>query len=187
MPAQEPLFDMDLPTESDVWVYLIGVPSRPVAKIGIAQDTAKRLASIQTSHHERLSVLWRTRGSRLLEKQLHDYFGDIRLEGEWFDFGGEDPVEALRRAALEVGSGSGETAPFSEPPNEDADIEAPRQGIEYSLYPADDDPDRDDPLYAPFHKAGCRYFTPTESASWGHPADSDAVWVRCGMRAAYHF
>lgn len=187
MPAQESLFDTDPPIRSEGWVYLIGVPGKSVAKIGTAQDTAKRLASIQTSHHERLSVLWRTRGGRPLERRLHDYFGDSRLTGEWFDFRGEDPVKTLQQAVLELGSEAGHAPPSTDPAGEDVAPEMPRQGIEYSLYPADDDPDRDNPLYAPFHEAGCRYFTPTESASWGYPPENDVVWVCCGMRAAYHF
>lgn len=178
MDSQDSLFDVDLPECPTGWVYLIGVPGKSIAKIGTAQDVSKRLASLQTSHHERLSVLWRTPGGRELERKLHDFFSGQRLAGEWFDFGDEDPAEATKQAAADLGQPDAEWPLVDEDPEPPSEPE--RQGIEYSLYPADDDPDRDDPAYAPFHlPAGCRYLTPTENASWGDPPDAGTFWHRC--------
>jgi len=180
MPAQASLFDVGPQPGAASWVYLIGVPGKAIAKIGRAQDVSKRLASLQTSHHERLSVLWRTRGGRELEKKLHEFFGAIRLTGEWFDFGGEDPVGAVESAVRELGQPIADLPPVDDEGPADPSPEVEKKGIPYSLYPADDDPDRDDPAYAPFHlPAGCRYLTPTENASWGNPPDDEVFWYRC--------
>jgi hypothetical protein len=166
MVSQGSLFDVDLPDEPACWVYLIGVPGKSIAKIGKAQDTAKRLASLQTSHHERLSVLWRTPGGRDLEKRLHAFFGRKRLEGEWFDFGDEEPAEAVRRA-LELPPG---------PPSESR-REIP--WVSYTRYPAPDDPDRDDIAFQP-NDEGCRWLTPTERVASGLAADDEPVfWCLC--------
>lgn len=163
MPAQGSLFDVGLPEDPECWVYLIGVPGKSIAKIGKAQDTAKRLASLQTSHHERLSVLWKTPGGRELERMLHNYFGRKRLEGEWFDFGDEDPIEAVSRAV-------------------DRPAPAGRREIEwvpYTPYPADDDPEREDSACQPTAK-GCRYLTRKEIADSGMDPDEDnPFWCFC--------
>ena len=187
MSAQGSLFDVNLPENPESWVYLIGVPGKSIAKIGTAQDVGKRLVSLQTSHHQRLKVLWKTPGAREMERMLHNHFSRKRLEGEWFDFGDEVPAEALQSAMLELNLAAVEESSQADDAHSEADARAiPLQGIEYSRYPADDDPDRDNPDYAPFHPAGCRYLTPTECASWGDPPDSGAFWKCCRSYLADH-
>uniref|UniRef100_UPI0037CAD512 GIY-YIG nuclease family protein n=1 Tax=Nonomuraea gerenzanensis TaxID=93944 RepID=UPI0037CAD512 len=45
-----------------------------------------------------LAVLWFHPGGHELETNLHQYFAIFRSHGEWFDFGGGDPVRHVREA-----------------------------------------------------------------------------------------
>lgn len=166
MTDQGELFHVAGATEPRCWVYLIGVPGRSVAKIGIAMDTTKRLAGLQTSHPERLAVLWRTPGGRDLEIALHAHFGKSRLRGEWFEFGDEDPVTCIRAAYEEITG----LPPVEPPPPSPANVEVPGVPVDRTR-PPEGDPDRDDPLYE-VDDCGCRQFTPSECAAMGYPANS---------------
>lgn len=65
-------------------VYFIGAESGPI-KIGMAIDPASRLAGLQTSHHEKLSILATREGGQERERAYHARFAASRLNGEWFD------------------------------------------------------------------------------------------------------
>lgn len=96
---QEALFEVGEPDSApSTLVYVIGAEGSSVVKIGVTADIAKRLVFIQTGNPERLVVRWKTPGDRRLEKQLHVRFESLRLEGEWFDFGNQDPVLAVQTA-----------------------------------------------------------------------------------------
>lgn len=65
------------------FVYFIGAESGPI-KIGVATKPPQRLRELQTSHHERLSILATCEGDMEVEKAYHKRFADHRLSGEWF-------------------------------------------------------------------------------------------------------
>ncbi|MGQ4343544.1 GIY-YIG nuclease family protein [Streptomyces sp. SAS_275] len=79
-------------------VYLIAEASSSIVKIGTTRDVRKRRQVLQVNHPRKLEILWQTPGGWGLEHYLHTRFASRRLEGEWFDFGGADPVEAVRSA-----------------------------------------------------------------------------------------
>jgi hypothetical protein len=72
-------------------LYVIGRPGLAVVKIGVTRNLVARLKSIQTGSPIPLSVLWWHPGSYDLEEQVHREFREFRMEGEWFDFGVEEP------------------------------------------------------------------------------------------------
>lgn len=81
-------------------LYVIGQPGTAIVKIGVTKNLRTRLRGIQTGSPVPLAVLWWHPGSYDLEEQLHREFGDLRLSGEWFDFGVEEP-SALVALAVE--------------------------------------------------------------------------------------
>lgn len=68
-------------------VYVIGIEGQAVVKIGIAEDPERRLARLQTAHHDRLYLLAviPTDEARTLEAELHERFASSRRRGEWFE------------------------------------------------------------------------------------------------------
>lgn len=81
------------------FVYFIGAGSGPV-KIGFATRPSARLSDLQTSHHEKLSLLATLRGDLALEKAYHKRFAAHRLSGEWFTRAPEIEAEIDRLNAL---------------------------------------------------------------------------------------
>lgn len=65
-------------------VYFIGAGVSGPIKIGIAANPQARLSTLQTAHHEELSILAVTGGGRESEMAYHECFGRHRLKGEWF-------------------------------------------------------------------------------------------------------
>lgn len=80
------------------WVYLVGSPLVTPVKIGTSRRPAERLADLQVGSPVPLSLLWKTPGTRDLERMLHDYFVHYRTHGEWFDFGTLNPIAAVTGA-----------------------------------------------------------------------------------------
>lgn len=81
------------------FVYVVGPEDSNVVKIGTTTETVpKRLKGIQTGHPYKLGIRWSFGGGAELEGFLHDCFRARRLEGEWFDFGDDDPVRAVSEA-----------------------------------------------------------------------------------------
>lgn len=64
-------------------VYFIASESGPI-KIGKANNPEGRLKSLQTGHHERLSILATCEGGGEREREYHRRFAAFRLTGEWF-------------------------------------------------------------------------------------------------------
>ncbi|MFJ8856618.1 GIY-YIG nuclease family protein [Streptomyces sp. NPDC102437] len=77
------------------FVYVIGPAGSTRVKIGTSNNPEKRLKELQTGNPDRLGILWSTPGGRELESMLHRAFAAYRVEGEWFDFGGVEPVGAI--------------------------------------------------------------------------------------------
>jgi hypothetical protein len=163
------------------WVYVIGAPGSSVVKIGRSSNLAKRLSVIQTGSHDKVVVRWTTPGGRQLERALHEEFQLFRKHGEWFDFGEDDPVVLVRAAVERI---TGEPAPLEF----EVGARMPRAVAPeplrrpHPLHPAQNDPDRGDPLYQPDGN-GCRMLTPTEIAAGGAAPDLTAEWwcTGCGF------
>lgn len=81
-------------------VYLIGDPKTMKVKIGIASDPKRRLSQIQTGNPEKLVILAVFHGNARTERELHKRFAARRKSGEWFDFTGMDPVQAVTAAGV---------------------------------------------------------------------------------------
>lgn len=163
------------------WVYVIGAGNSSVVKIGTTIDVAQRLADIQTANPERLIVRWQTPGSRSLEGQLHVTFRCHRKMGEWFDFGAEDPVTAIR-AAVEQITGRPAPAEFVVEASRRRAPSPPRSRPKLDPQrPASGDPDRDNPRYQ-LQTCGCRELTPSERAAEGHDPNS-IVSLETGVTA----
>lgn len=75
----------------DCHVYVIGFDlDKSPSKVGIASDPTKRIATLQTAHHQRLILAgsWRLPEreiARSLEAAFHATQKRDRLAGEWFD------------------------------------------------------------------------------------------------------
>lgn len=76
---------------ADCSVYVIGFDlDKAPSKVGIAGDPGRRMASLQTAHHQRLVLagFWETPDreiARALEASFHETQDKSRLSGEWFD------------------------------------------------------------------------------------------------------
>lgn len=62
-------------------------------KIGKADDVGQRLIQLQTGNPNKLSILYSMIGEYDLEKTIHDFYKDYRVEGEWFNI----PLDNLSR------------------------------------------------------------------------------------------
>jgi hypothetical protein len=90
------------PRPGDWKTYLISVDDSQTVKIGIAKDPKARMATLQTGHPMKLSLLWTFDGD--YERELHEAFARLRVRGEWFDLGrlGGDPVQAVRAVVAAI-------------------------------------------------------------------------------------
>lgn len=65
-------------------IYFILNAASSTIKIGYSHDPQKRLANLQTSHHDRLEIIGVIPGGLAEEARLHRQFAGVRLSGEWF-------------------------------------------------------------------------------------------------------
>jgi len=65
------------------WVYFIQAEKGPI-KIGSAADPEIRLAQLQVSNHETLTLLGACAGGFDREWELHDELQADRIRGEWY-------------------------------------------------------------------------------------------------------
>lgn len=86
-----------MPSEGQV--YVVGPAEGSVVKIGTSVDVAARLRGMQTSHPLLLIARWTCPGNVELESYLHRRFDEIRMKGEWFNFGDVDPIAEVSAAA----------------------------------------------------------------------------------------
>lgn len=90
----------------DSFVYVMGsseLGNR--VKIGWSEAPERRMGQLQTGLPYELALLTKHPGPRALETFLKAEFVGFRIRGEWFNFGGQDPLllvaEAVRRWADE--------------------------------------------------------------------------------------
>lgn len=74
------------------FVYVIGASESSRVKIGHSCNLNRRLGDIQRMSPVPLLLLWSHPGTYELEGVLHREFDAYRQHGEWFDFGGQDPI-----------------------------------------------------------------------------------------------
>jgi DNA-binding XRE family transcriptional regulator len=89
----------------DRCVYVAGSDEGP-KKIGIADDVAKRLCSLQGASPYPLKVIYAQKFSAwaagMVERKAHQALADRRMRGEWFDVSGDEAIGAVQRAASEA-------------------------------------------------------------------------------------
>lgn len=68
------------------WVYFIANESSGAIKIGYSSDPEKRLSDLQVASPAKLRLIGRIPGGAELERQLHQKFWSLRLNGEWFKY-----------------------------------------------------------------------------------------------------
>lgn len=88
------------------FVYLIGTPGSPIAKIGVTKNLNSRLRGLQGSSASPVEVLWSAPGDRKKEAWLHAQFAHLNSHGEWFDFGDRDPVKTVAAKAAQYDGGA---------------------------------------------------------------------------------
>lgn len=95
-----------VPSNVNLCLYVIGFVDpqfHGIVKIGVTNNTKKRLATLQTGCPWKLEVkamVYRP-DSFQYENWLHEHFDRYRMrpDGEWFDFGiDSDPVSIIERA-----------------------------------------------------------------------------------------
>lgn len=64
-------------------IYFIQSASGPI-KIGFTQSVPKRFQTLQTSSSEKLFLLAEINGNKTLERDIHNRFVHLKLNGEWF-------------------------------------------------------------------------------------------------------
>jgi hypothetical protein len=88
-----------VPKDGEGMVYVVGPDEGSVVKIGTTVNVEARLRGMQTSHPLLLIARWTCPGNVELESYLHRRFDDIRMRGEWFNFGDVDPIAEVSAAA----------------------------------------------------------------------------------------
>jgi Meiotically up-regulated gene 113 len=66
-------------------IYFIQRPEGGPIKIGTAIDVNQRVKGLSTQYKSPFCILGVMKGDRIVEASLHDRFGHLRLEGEWFE------------------------------------------------------------------------------------------------------
>lgn len=89
-----------------MFVYVIGSDAGP-HKVGISSNPVTRLASLQTAHHERLTLHFTLdcADAAAVERYTHAALRAHRLSGEWFDIDAQEAVAAVQAAAEAVSNG----------------------------------------------------------------------------------
>lgn len=66
------------------YIYFIQMDRIGPIKIGFTKDIGKRLISLQTANPYPLNLLCVFPGNEEMEKDIHQGFNEMRMEGEWF-------------------------------------------------------------------------------------------------------
>ncbi len=69
---------------ADTWIYFIEDTASGRVKIGRSNNPNARLQQLQTGSSGRLQLILTIRGSASRERELHQQFGQDRIQGEWF-------------------------------------------------------------------------------------------------------
>ena len=68
-------------------------------KIGIAKNPTQRIKQLQTGNSDKLVIIktYQSENASKIESTLHNHYGYLRNEGEWFDLSVSDEIEFLER------------------------------------------------------------------------------------------
>jgi hypothetical protein len=81
-------------------IYVIAASPDGPSKIGVANNTKKRLAQLQTGSDKVLTIfneeVVRATHTLALERLIHTQLGHKRLKGEWFDIDVESAIAEVR-------------------------------------------------------------------------------------------
>lgn len=69
-------------------IYLMGNDERPgLTKIGRSSEPLRRIKELQTGNSDKLHIIvsYYVRDAEQVEKALHFFLGDTRVNGEWFE------------------------------------------------------------------------------------------------------
>lgn len=68
-------------------------------KIGIAKIPTQRIKQLQTGNSDKLVIIetYQSENASKIESTLHNQYGHLRNEGEWFDLSVSDEAEFLER------------------------------------------------------------------------------------------
>lgn len=92
-------------------IYFVQTADNQYIKIGYAGDVQKRLGSLQTGNPNALKLVGTQPGEQATERQLHQRFGRLRAQGEWFATTPE-LVEYIAHAAALGPAGIRDNDPF---------------------------------------------------------------------------
>jgi hypothetical protein len=74
-----------IPILNPTKIYFVQAEESRAIRIGLSWNPARRLASIQNGHHEKLTLLCAVVGDIKMERELHRRFAAQRMSGEWFE------------------------------------------------------------------------------------------------------
>jgi len=81
------------------FVYLIQSLVDGNYKIGISVNPNKRTTTLQTGNSSKLKLIetYQSENASKIESTLHNHFGHMRKEGEWFDLSIEEEVSFKKK------------------------------------------------------------------------------------------
>jgi len=77
-------FSIEMGVYTDGYLYLIQMDRIGPIKVGFAKNVGKRLIALQTSSPYPLKLLCMMPANKDMERDFHNCFQAIRVEGEWF-------------------------------------------------------------------------------------------------------
>ena len=83
--------------EGYTWIYVLQGEDDGLIKIGKAKNLRARFGSIQSSSPVVIRLLCAFLAKDKVEKDLHEYFSDLRVRGEWFK-----PEESIKLFAANI-------------------------------------------------------------------------------------
>lgn len=88
--------------------YIYFARAGSYVKIGFAKDVKARLRELQVSHHERLTLLRKEKGTMQDEAMFHSRFAGLRRRGEWFLLCGDLSKYVFAESGMEIEAGNEE-------------------------------------------------------------------------------
>jgi len=68
-------------------------------KIGIAKNPTQRIKQLQTGNSDKLVIIetYQSENASKIETALHNHYGHLRNEGEWFDLSISDEAKFINK------------------------------------------------------------------------------------------
>lgn len=86
------IVDENIKKTKDGYVYIIKKNDENIVKIGMSKNYSERTKQISTKLPFEVETVkvFKTKDMYSLEKKLHDFYKEKRLNGEWFELNNED-------------------------------------------------------------------------------------------------